>query len=264
MKAARQEYIERVWRKFHRKRDHRLRNLLLRHYLPIVKYTAERLHARLPASVELDDLINIGVFGLARAIESFDPSRKVKFETYCPRRIEGSILDALRKTDWIPRLVRQRAKQLTQATRKLEALFGRHPTEAELAEELRLDENEFFQFLKEANAVTLFSLSKEFAGNDGESDFREIGGIADNKSPNPMLEAQKRDLKEYISRGFSREEQLILTLYHLEEMTMKEIGLTLGISESRVCQIHALIIAAVRSRLRRQSCYDNLIPEQKR
>ncbi len=263
MKADRQDYIERVWRRFAQRRDRRLRNLLLKHYLQHVKYTAERLHARLPASVELEDLINTGALGLLKAICRFQPGRGVKFETYCSRRIEGAMLDALRKTDWIPRLVRQKARKLEQAAGRLEALLGRRPTEEELADELGLDKDAFYQFLKEANAATLISLSREFAGSDGENDFKEIDGIADRKSPSPVIEAQKRDLKAFMGQGLSRQEQLILTLYHQEEMTMKEIGLALGISESRVSQIHTSIIARLKDRLRRQSCLDHLIPERK-
>lgn len=263
MKAVRVKDIQRVWRKFQQRRDHRIRNILLKYYLHLVKYNAERMHARLPSCVELEDLKSAGIFGLAAAIENFDPELGHQFETYGNWRVKGSIRDALRKSDKIPRLVRRQARQLAQVTRKLEAVFGRRPTNKELADELGLEENEFYKFLKDSNAVSFFSLSAEFAGNDGENDFQEISGITDCKSPSPLLEAQKRDLKEFISQGFTRQEQLILTLYHLEEMTMKEIGLALGISESRVCQIHSSVIARLRDRMRRQSCYESLIPEQK-
>jgi RNA polymerase sigma factor for flagellar operon FliA len=260
MKAVTKQRIALVWKKFLNRRDHRFRNILVRYYLPQVKYTAERVGARLPKSVELEDLLNWGAEGLIKAVENFDPKWNTKFETYCPRRIEGAILDGLRKDDWIPRLVRARGRQLKKAVRKLEALLGRTPTETELAEELGLDLPRFYDFLREANAVTLFSLSREFAGRDGQGDFQEADGIPDRKSPDPVYKAQIRDLKEYLVQGFSLEERLILILYYLEQMTMKEIGLTLGISESRVCQIHSSVYARLRDRLHRQSCYENLSP----
>lgn len=263
MKAVTGKRLKTIWEQFFKRRDHRLRNLLVRYYLPQVKYTAERLHARLPRSVEVEDLHSAGVEGLINAIEKFDPQRGVKFETYSPRRIEGAILDALRKIDWIPRLVRNRARRLKKTTRKLESRLGRPPTETELADELGLDEAGFYDFLREANAITLFSFSKEFAGSDGQPDFREADGIPDRKSPDPVLTAQAHDLKEFISQGFSREEKLILTLYYLEQMTMKEIGLALGLSESRVCQIHASVFARLKDRIHRQTCYENLVPGEK-
>jgi RNA polymerase sigma factor for flagellar operon FliA len=249
-----------VWEKFFKRRDRRLRNLLVRYYLPHVKYAADRLGSRLPRSADTEDLYCAGIEGLIKAVENFDPKWNTKFETYCPRRIEGAILDDLRRKDWIPRLVRARGRQLKKATRKLESLLGRPPTETELAEELGLDEAGFYDLLREANAVTLFSLSREFAGSDGREDFREADGIPDRKSPDPVYRAQLRDLKEYLSQGFSSQERLILILYYLERMTMKEIGCTLDISESRVCQIHASVFARLRDRLHRQSCYENLSP----
>lgn len=263
MEAGPQKNIEKIWEEFGKHRDPQTRNLLLLHYLSEVKYAAERVFARLPKSVEFQELLQDGALGLMKAIDKFDPQRGVKFETYCPRRIEGAILDEIRKKDRVPRLVRRRARQLKKVTQKLESIFGRPPTETELAEELGMDESKFYDFLREANASTLFSLSKEFAGADGQEDFHEGGGIADQKSPDPVLQAQARDLKEFIRQGFSREEQMIVTLYHFEGMTMKEIGKTLGISESRVCQIHSSVFARLRDRAHRQAGYDNLVPERK-
>ena len=150
--------IEKIWELFHKTHDEQYRNLLLEHYRPIVKYTAERLHSKLPDKVEVDDLISAGTFGLMDAIEAFDPARQVKFETYCSPRIRGSILDELRSMDWVPRLVRARAHQLTKASQSLETHLGRKPTEKETAEELKIDMEEFLHLQKDATAVSVVSL----------------------------------------------------------------------------------------------------------
>jgi len=249
MKADQPEHIQEVWKDFFRKRDNENRNILILQYLPIVKYTAERIHARLPKNVELDDLISVGIFGLTVAINMFNPELGAKFETYCVQRVRGSILDELRKTDWIPRLVRARAHQLSRATQKLETLLGRLPTDTELAEELKLDMNHFHHLQRDANAISLVSLSNKFSDSEGYNDFNEIDVIENQRSRDPLIEAQKHDMKEFVSKGFSTAEKLTITLYYYEEMTMKEVGKTLGISESRVSQMHSSIIARLKARM---------------
>ncbi|MBN1816916.1 MAG: FliA/WhiG family RNA polymerase sigma factor [Sedimentisphaerales bacterium] len=249
MKTAQLENIEEVWKDFFDRRDEYCRNLLMEHYLPIVKYTAERIYSKLPDKVELDDLISAGIFGLMDAIDAFDPQRGVKFETYCTPRIRGAILDELRSMDWVPRLVRARAHQLERALQTLEAHLGRMPTEKEIAEELKLEMTEFRRLQRDANAIGLVSLSNKFSDADGEKDIREIDIIEDQKSQNPVLEAQKRDLKGLLTKGLTRAERLIVVLYYYEEMTMKEIGATLDLSESRVSQMHSSIIARLKAQM---------------
>ena len=244
--------IEQVWNQFLQHHDTPSRNTLLEYYLPQVKYTAARLHSRFPQSVELDDLYGVGIFGLIDAINKFDPTRNVKFETYCVRRIHGTIIDDIRKKDRVPRLVRMRAKQLQEVTHRLEAIFGRSPSDEELADELEMNMEDFYYFQRDANASSLISLNTDFSDSDG--DYSELDMITNHKSQDPFIEVQKKDLKEYITRGFSRQEKLILILYHFEQMTMHEIGDSLGISESRVCQLHSSIIARLRSRLKVRSC----------
>jgi RNA polymerase sigma factor for flagellar operon FliA len=221
----------------------------MEHYLPIVKYTADRIYAKLPDKVELDDLISAGIFGLMDAIDAFDPERGVKFETYCTPRIRGAILDELRSMDWVPRLVRARAHQLENALQTLEAYLGRLPTEKEIADELSLGMNEFRRLQRDANAVGLVSLSNTFAESESDKDVREIDIIEDQKSENPLVEAQKRDLKGLLIKGLTRAERLIVVLYYYEEMTMKEIGATLDLSESRVSQMHSSIIARLKAQM---------------
>ena len=249
MKTAQIADIAEVWNAFFELRDEFHRNLLMENYLPLVKYTADRIYAKLPDKVELDDLISAGIFGLMDALDAFDPERGVKFETYCTPRVRGSILDELRSMDWVPRLVRARAHQLERAMRTLEAHLGRMPTENEIAAEMNLDMNDFHRLQKDAVATGIVSLSNKFNESDGDKDIREIDIIEDQKSQNPLLEVQKRDLKGLLTRGLSRAERLIIILYYYEEMTMKEIGATLDLSESRVSQMHSSIIARLKAQM---------------
>ena len=249
MKTEQQLTIDQVWEQFHKERDDCHRNVLMEHYRDLVKYCAERLHSKLPDKVELDDLISAGTFGLMDAIDAFDPSRGVKFETYCAPRIRGSILDELRSMDWVPRLVRARAHQLAKATHSLEMHLGRKPDEQEIAEELDMDMEEFGRLLRDANAASLVSLNTKCGDDESEKDVREIDVIKDQKSEDPVLEAQKRDLKNLLTKGLTRAERLIIVLYYYEEMTMKEIGATLDLSESRVSQMHSSIVARLKAQM---------------
>jgi RNA polymerase sigma factor for flagellar operon FliA len=241
--------IQYVWDQFHLTRDNYHRNLLMEHYRPLVRYAAERLHSKLPDKVELDDLISAGTFGLMDAIDAYDPERGVKFETYCAPRIKGSILDELRSMDWVPRLVRARAHQLSKATHALEMYLGRKPIEEEIARELQMDLQEFNRLQKDANAASLVSLNTKCSEGEGEKEVCEIDVIKDQRSEDPLIEAQKRDLKNLLTKGLTRAERLIIVLYYYEEMTMKEIGATLDLSESRVSQMHSSIVARLKAQL---------------
>ena len=249
MKTNQQLNIDQIWEQFYQTGDTYFRNLLMEHYRFLVKYTAERLRSKLPEKVELDDLISAGTFGLMDAIDAFDPTRGVKFETYCSPRIRGAILDELRSMDWVPRLVRARAHQLTKAVHSLETHLGRKPTEKETAEELDMDMQEFSRLQHDANAVSLVSLNTKYNEGEGEKDIREIDVIKDQKSKDPLTEAQKRDLKNLLTKGLTRAERLIIVLYYYEEMTMKEIGATLDLSESRVSQMHSSIVQRLKAQM---------------
>jgi len=221
----------------------------MEHYRDLVRYSAERLHSKLPDKVELDDLISAGIFGLMDAIDAYDPERGVKFETYCAPRVKGSILDELRSMDWVPRLVRARAHQLSRATNALELHLGRKPLAEEIAQELQVDMIEFNRLQRDAKAVGLVSLNTKCNDGEGDKDVCEIDVIKDRKSKNPLIEAQKRDLKNLLTKGLSRAERLIIVLYYYEEMTMKEIGATLDLSESRVSQMHSSIVARLKAQM---------------
>jgi len=236
--------IEKIWKKFLKERSEELRNKLMEYYLPLVKYIAERIYVKLPDKVDIDDLISAGIFGLMDSIDAYDLKSSIKFADFCTPRIRGAILDELRSMDWVPRLVRARAHQIGNATRNLEAHLGRVPTEQEISKELEMNMEEFHRLQRDANAVGLVSLSNNL---DFDSDICEIDIIEDEISEDPITEAQKRDLQNLLAKGLSRAERLILVLYYYEEMTMKEIGSTLDLSESRVSQMHSSIIARLKA-----------------
>ncbi|QDU41108.1 RNA polymerase sigma factor FliA [Maioricimonas rarisocia] len=245
--------VQQLWADYKQDQTNQdLRNRLIEQYFPLVRFNAERVWAKLPDGVDLNDLISAGVFGLMDAIEAFDLERGVKFETYCVPRIRGAMLDELRTMDWVPRLVRSKASKLEAARKELEAKVGRPPTDIELATKLELSAEEFEKLKSEANAVNLVSLNKKWYETDSYKDVREIDIIEDTKGEDPTRGIQKRDLMRLVTRGLNRNERLIIILYYYEELTMKEIGQTLGLSESRVSQMHSSIVARLKDQLRRR------------
>ena len=241
--------IQQIWKDYRATPTVELRNRLLEHYLQLVKYNAERIWSRLPDGVELDDLISAGTFGLMDAVDAFDLERGVKFETYCVPRIRGAMLDELRTMDWVPRLVRSKQSKVEAAKKELEVTLGRPPRPEELAEKLGIPMDQIAAFVGEANAVGLVSLNKKWYETDSYKDVREIDILEDKKAEDPTGTLQNRDLMRLVTRGLNRNERLIVILYYYEEMTMKEIGATLNLSESRVSQMHSSIVARLQSQL---------------
>jgi len=246
---VRQENLAEIWRTYRTTGDTALRNRLMEEYLPLVKYNAERIYAKLPDEVELDDLVSAGIFGLMDAIDAFDLARGVKFETYCAPRVRGAILDELRNMDWVPRLVRSRAHKLAAAAKSFEAEHGRIGADDEIAQRLGLSEEDFVKLKRDATAVSLVSLSRKWFETDSQKDVCEIDILQDKRGEDPLEETEKRDLKEALTKGLSRAERLILILYYYQEMTMKEIGATLDLSESRVSQMHSSILARLKAQM---------------
>jgi len=243
------EEVQSWWEEFGKSGSEKIRNKLMEHYLPIVKYTAERLRMKLPDEVDVDDMISSGIFGLMDAIKAYDVNRGVKFETYCAQRIRGAILDELRALDWVPRLVRSRSNKLNDAQHSFEIEEGRKPTEKELAAKMKVSQKEFRKIKKDARAVGFVSLNRKWFETDSSKDICEIDMVEDASSECPSDMAQYRDLKDLVTRGLSRAERLIVILYYFEEMTMKEIGETLDLSESRVSQMHTAIIERLQNQL---------------
>jgi RNA polymerase sigma factor for flagellar operon FliA len=241
--------LDAAWRDFKRAGDDNVRNRLIEHYTYLVRFNAERIGAKLPDEVDVDDLMSSGIFGLVDAIDAFDLNRGVKFETYCAPRIRGAILDELRNMDWVPRLVRHRAHKLAEASRTLEVELGRLPNEDEVARRLNLPRAQFQKLLRDASTVTLVSLSRKYTDPESQRDVFEIDVLPDEAGSDPTVEAQKQDLKDLVTRGLSRAERLIIVLYYYEQMTMKQIGQTLDLSESRVSQMHSAILGRLRAQL---------------
>ncbi|MEM7681097.1 MAG: FliA/WhiG family RNA polymerase sigma factor [Planctomycetota bacterium] len=248
-----QERIKGVWLVYKKSPSEPVRNQLMEYYLPLVRYNAERVHAKLPDEVDVEDLMSAGVFGLMDAIDAFDLERGVKFETYCAPRIRGAILDELRSMDWVPRLVRSRSSQVDQARKKFEMEHGRKPTDDELSDKMGVAGDEFNKIKRDAGAVGVVSLSRKWFETDSNKDVREIDVLRDPRQSNPLKVVQKRDLKDLVTKGLSRAERLIIILYYYEEMTMKEIGVTLDLSESRVSQMHSSILARLKAQLQHRS-----------
>jgi len=247
------EDVAEIWKSYKKDQsDQSLRNILIERYLPLVRYNAERVWAKLPEGVDLNDLISAGVFGLMDAIDAYDLGRGVKFETYCVPRIRGAMLDELRTMDWVPRLVRSKASKLESARKQAEAEFGRPPSDSEMAQRLRIPLPEYEKLKSEASAVNLVSLNKKWYETDSYNDVREVDILEDSKGEDPTRGIQKRDLMKLVTKGLNRNERLIIILYYYEELTMKEIGNTLGLSESRVSQMHSSIVARLKDQLRRR------------
>ncbi|RMG11730.1 MAG: FliA/WhiG family RNA polymerase sigma factor [Planctomycetota bacterium] len=236
-----------LWERYQAERSDELRNELVEHYLPIVRYTAERMRATLPQSVELDDLISAGIFGLVEAIKSFDLERNIKFKTYASWRVRGAILDSLRAQDWVPRLVRTQQSKLAKSQAEAEALLGRPANDIELAGLMGISLSELRKLMTSANAVTVVSLQDTCSDSQDASARSDL--IEDPRSENPLADLQRRDVMEVITKELNLRERLILILYYFEELTLKEVGLALDISESRACQLHGKIMKRLRSKL---------------
>ncbi len=244
--------VEKAWREYKQTHDATLRNRLVEHYLHLVRFAAERLGAKLPDEVDVDDLMSAGIFGLVDSIDAFDPDRGVKFETFCAQRIRGAILDELRSLDWVPRLVRHRAQQRLQETmRALEVELGhaQPPTKSRVAWGCRA--RNMTRSSATPGAVSLVSLSQKISDADGR-EMSEMDVVPDENGADPVIEAQKADIRDLINNGLSRAERLIIVLYYFEQMTMKEIGATLDLSESRVSQMHSAIIERLRDHVSTQ------------
>jgi RNA polymerase sigma factor for flagellar operon FliA len=243
-----------VWISFKKDQTNEaLRNRLIEKYLPLVRYNAERVWQKLPDGVDLNDLMSAGVFGLMDAIEAYDMHRGVKFETYCVPRIRGAMLDELRTMDWVPRLVRSKASKVEAARKEVEANVGRPPTDHEIAHKMGIPVDEYEKMKSEASAVNLVSLNKKWYETDSYKDVREIDILEDVKGEDPTLGIQKRDIMKLVTKGLSRNERLIIILYYYEELTMKEIGSTLGLSESRVSQMHSCIVNRLKEQLNQRN-----------
>jgi RNA polymerase sigma factor for flagellar operon FliA len=244
-----------VWIKYKRTRRKVYKNKLIETYLPLVRGVAERMLMTLPASVELDDLISMGTFGLLEAIDRFDLERGVLFKTYCVNRIRGAILDELRALDWVPRLVRSKSSTVDKVGGRLQSKLGREATPWEMAEELEIEVADYQKIEKDSKPTAMLSLSDE--SSDGSEDGggnRMVDLVKDEKGDDPLVNMHLRDLRTLATRSLNKKEQIVVTLYYFEQLSMKEIAKVLGLTESRVCQIHGKVIEKLRKSLDKIRC----------
>lgn len=243
---------EELWIEYRKVKSTALRDKFIRQYMPLVKYVAGKLAVGLPSSVEFDDLVGFGQFGLLDAIEKFDPEKNVKFKTYAVTRIRGAIFDELRKLDWIPRSVRQKSREIEDTISDLESKLGRTASDAEIAKQMGVSESEYQQTVMKVSGTSVLSLNDVwYSGSD--SDYMSIGdSIESPSSLNPDVIVEREEIRRVIIQAINElpeKEKMVIVLYYHEDLTFKEIGQVLDVSESRISQLHSKANLRLRSKL---------------
>ncbi len=243
------EELEKLWEVYKKTPKKEIKDKLIVGYAPLAKYIAGRMNVYLANNVEYDDLVSYGIFGLIDAVDKFNLTKNVKFETYATLRIRGSILDNIRKQDWIPRVLRQKQKQLEKALKELEAELGRFPNDEEIAKKLDIKVDEVTKLVQETNVASIISLD-DYTDQNYESNILEIKEDSSSMTPEKQVENEelKQMLKEAMEDLNEREKKLVF-LYYFEELTLKEISKVLEVSESRISQLHSNILLKLRKKL---------------
>jgi len=249
--------VSAAWYAFKESGSRSARDRLIIHYSPLVKYVASRVATGLPSSVEQADLVSYGMFGLIDALAKFDPARGIKFETYAISRIRGAIIDELRSLDWVPRSVRLKAREVERAYSDLEARNKRAPSDAEIAMYLDIDLRELRDILSQISFVTVAALDDNPATSTGRgSGVSLLETLADVAAKDPMSTLEGNETRAMLSVAINvlpEREKIVIALYYFEGMTLAEIGEVLGVTESRICQIHAKAVGQLRRNLREQA-----------
>lgn len=251
-----QESEIKMWKKFKRTKSPQLREEIVKKYLYLVKYVAGRVAIGLPPNVEFNDLVSYGILGLFDAITKYDVSQGNKFETYAVSRIRGSIMDELRKLDWAPRLLRKRAREIDKKCKELEEKNGRMATDTELAKALNMSTEHLMSIYSDLNSTTFLSLDEVWQNDDGNKPISRLQTIEDSLVTNQFNYVHQNEIKELLATAIEdlpEKEKLVIVLYYYENLTLREIGEILDVSESRVCQIHTKVITRLRSHLMRRS-----------
>jgi RNA polymerase sigma factor FliA len=242
-----------LWRRYKDDRDEKARERLVLAYAPLVKYVAGRMSSGLPSHVEESDLISYGLLGLISAIERFEPEREIKFETFAITRIKGSIIDELRSLDWVPRSVRTKAREIEKANAKLEHSLHRAPTDQEMAKELDVTVDEFQESLVRISNSSVVALDELWTVSDSSGDqVSLLDTIQDPQAADPATEMDTTEMKDRLADAIARlpeREKLVVALYYYENLTLREIGEVLGVTESRVSQLHTKAVLRLKSRL---------------
>jgi RNA polymerase sigma factor for flagellar operon FliA len=242
--------LEATWERFKHGGAQRERDELIVYYAPLVKYVASRIAAGLPQTVDQADLVSYGMFGLIDAITKFDPERGFKFETYAISRIKGAVLDELRAIDWVPRSVRSKAKSVERAMAKLESTLHRAPTDDEIASELGMTMTQLNAIYKQISSLGMVALDEMLSFNGSES--LTFGDTLADRGEGPVSTYERVEMRQLLAEAINKmteREKIVLTLYYYESLTLAEIGNVLGVTESRVCQIHTKAVLQLRSRL---------------
>jgi RNA polymerase sigma factor for flagellar operon FliA len=247
------EELQGLWLTFQEDKSPQVRETLIQNYLYLVRYVAGKMAMSVPPSVEIDDLVSAGVVGLIDAIGKYDPGRDTKFETYAVARIRGAIVDDLRSLDWVPRSVRRKARMVEEAYSQLENELGRAASDEEASKKLNIPLSEFRSIVEEVASAGLLSLD-DFVGNqDGDRTTRVIDLVCSKDNVSPSVPLETEEMKGILARAIMNlpdKERTVVALYYYEDMTLKEIGRTLGVSESRVSQIHTKAMLRLKGRLR--------------
>lgn len=246
------EQLSRAWREFKVEGHPTARVELINHYSYLVKITAGRLVTSLPGGLDREDLVSAGVIGLIKSVDQFDPSRDVKFETYAIALVRGAILEMLRDEDWVPRSIREKLRNLDRATGALETKLGRPPTEGEIAEHMRITTSEVSELMVRMGRTNIYSLDDILGTTESDDQIHFIELIEDEDS-NPSGEVEGKEIRRILSAGVDRlpdRERLVVALYYFEGLTFKEIGRVLGVSESRVYQLHTQAMNRLRNFMR--------------
>lgn len=243
---------EKLWLDFKKTKSEQIRDKLIRQYMPLVKYVAGKVAVGLPASVDFDDLVGFGQFGLLDAINKFEPEKGFKFKTYAVTRIRGAIFDEMRQLDWVPRSVRQKSREIEDTIVDLEARLGRTASDAEIAKEMNMTENEYQQTIMKVSGTSVMSLNDVwYAGDD--SDHLSIGDTIESPvSMNPDMQVEREEIRKVIMEAINElpeKEKMVIVLYYHEDLTFKEIGQVLEVSESRISQLHTKANLRLRAKL---------------
>ncbi len=245
--------IAELWREYKSTKQERLRERLILHYSPLVKYVAGRVGVGLPPNIEQADLVSYGIFGLIDAIEKFDLERAIKFETYAISRIKGAIIDELRSIDWIPRSVRYKAREVEKAYAALEAKRHRSPTEAEVAEELGIKLEDLHTIFSQVSFVNVVALDELLTvGGEKGDKLSLVDTLEDTKAEDPVAAFETEETKYLLAKAINtlpEREKIVVTLYYYEGLTLAEIGQVLGVTESRICQMHTKAVLQLRGKL---------------
>lgn len=243
-----------IWTDYREHASEKARERLILHYAPLVKYVASRVGTGLPGSIEQADLVSYGMFGLIDALDRFDLERGIKFETYAIPRIKGAIMDELRALDWVPRSVRFKAREVEKAYAEVEAREKRAPTEAEVATQLGITVPELHDVVTQISFVSVMALDEVLStGTDRAEGLSLLDTVADSSQLDPAADLEDQEMRSLLTAALNdlnEREKMVLTLYYFEGMTLSEIGDILGVTESRVCQIHTKAVGQLRTHLR--------------